>query len=661
MKPIRVARTILLTLLLACSASATTIDTATLLHEMTDLRAMAEFPSPAYTTRQFSSYDRASTTPSDAKTWFANDDWGKFIRSEKHDGRTEQVMAEMAGPGAIVRIWSANPGGTLRIYLDDGLQPIIETAMKDFVSGKFPGVPEPIACERGQGFNTYLPMPYAKLCKVTVEGPDTGKLYYHVDYRTYPAGTEIKTFAIDDLRVNDPLINSIVTEMQQPVQQAASFQMGKLPPGKGLNIKAAGPNAYTVFSVKVDPTRKDLDVALRSLLLEMTFDGEKTVQAPLGDFFGAAPGVNPFQSLPLQVNASGVMLSRWVMPFEKSASISIKNLGSSDVVLGISSSLKGYTWTDQSMHFHADYHVAYDYKTRPFSDWNVLNANGKGVFAGLSLALDNPMREWWGEGDEKIYVDGETFPSWFGTGSEDYFAYAWGSTQKYSHAYHSQARCDGPANYGRTSVNRFHILDRVPFEKALRFDLEQWHWKETQVNLAAVAYWYGLPGASSPQKDLKAEDLVVRPMPKYEPSHVPGVIEGESLHILEKTAQLSPQSWGGASGDEHLWWHDGPKPNDQIVLGFPVAKAGRYRVAGRFLKAHDYGVHQLFINDAKGPSINFYNPDAVYTDELDLGTFDLHEGENRLAVTCEGADPRATPAYLFSIDYLRLTPTDAKP
>ena len=31
-----------------------------------------------------------------------------------------------------------------------------------------------------------------------------------------------------------------------------------------------------------------------------------------------------------------------------------------------------------------------------------------------------------GEGDEKVYVDGETFPSHFGTGTEDYYGYAWG-------------------------------------------------------------------------------------------------------------------------------------------------------------------------------------------------------------------------------------------
>jgi len=83
-----------------------------LLAEMTDLVGMAEFPEPPYTCRQVSSYDRASKSPS--QDWFANADAGQFIRVEKAAGRDEFVMMDAEGPGAIVRIWSANPTGTIR-------------------------------------------------------------------------------------------------------------------------------------------------------------------------------------------------------------------------------------------------------------------------------------------------------------------------------------------------------------------------------------------------------------------------------------------------------------------------------------------------------------------------------------------------------------------
>ena len=87
---------------------------ARLLSEMVDLGGLCEFPDPPFVTRQFSSYARASKTPDNPNAWFANGDRGKYLRTEKTNGRTEYVMMDAKGPGAVVRLWSANPGGTLR-------------------------------------------------------------------------------------------------------------------------------------------------------------------------------------------------------------------------------------------------------------------------------------------------------------------------------------------------------------------------------------------------------------------------------------------------------------------------------------------------------------------------------------------------------------------
>ena len=97
-------------------------------------------------------------------------------------------MADMQGPGAIVRIWSPNPGGTLRIYSTAPHRPAIEAPMTDLLSGKHRFLPPPIAVGLSMGWNLYLPIPYAKSCKVTC---DKGGQYYHVNYRTYPAGTAV--------------------------------------------------------------------------------------------------------------------------------------------------------------------------------------------------------------------------------------------------------------------------------------------------------------------------------------------------------------------------------------------------------------------------------------------------------------------------------------
>ena len=83
------------------------------------------------------------------------------------------------------------------------------------------------------------------------------------------------------------------------------------------------------------------------------------------------------------------------------------------------------------------------------------------------MNIFNPTPAWWGEGDEKIYVDGEPFPSTIGTGTEDYFGYAWGDNHPYANPFHAQTRCDGPGSKGNTSNIRYQILDSVPFQKSV--------------------------------------------------------------------------------------------------------------------------------------------------------------------------------------------------
>jgi hypothetical protein len=389
----------------------------------------------------------------------------------------------------------------------------------------------------------------------------------------------------------------------------------------------------------------------------MTFDGDHTVVAPLGDFFGSAPGLNSYSSLPLIVTCDGRLESRWLMPFKTSAEIRLRNYGSSPVAVRCEIVSQQYMWTNASMLFHAKWRGEFDVPTEPKIDWNYLTAKGQGVFAGVALAIDNPVKTWWGEGDEKIYVDGEVFPSHFGTGTEDYFGYAWCFPERFTHAYHNQSRCDGPGNYGRTSVNRWHILDRIPFAQDFRFDMELWHWKNCRVNLAVTDYWYARPGGTDMFQGLSPTHVAVRPMAEYQAAKVPGAIEGESLKILSRVGTAEPQEWAETSGGFHLWWHGGQQPGDTLTLGFPVDQAGKYKLTAQFLKAADYGIAQVAINGtATGEPIDFYHDGVIVWGPVELGTFDLKAGENTIALTITGANAKAIRAYMVRLDYLLLTP-----
>jgi len=657
---ISVCALLLAGLLGPANAAATRITTASLIEEMIDLKGMAEFPEPFYTCRQFSSYDRKSESPDEE--WFANADRGQYLRVEDHQGRKEYVMMDADGPGAVVRIWSANPEGNLRIYLEGESQPVLTVPMADLLGGRYPGLPRPIGGEYSKGWNLYLPIPYSRHCKIT---SDKGDFYYHVNYRTYEPGTPIESFSLDVLSALEPRLKRLVTQLDSPratgmdeegVVEAFDFEVA---PGKTTVQRLWGPLAISGAGVRV--TAEDVEAALRGVILKVAFDGEPAVETPLGDFFGSAPGINAYATLPLGMTEAGELYSNWLMPFREEARIELINTTRATVALRGEVRLRPYRWNERSMHFHAKWRTEFDVPTRPMIDWNYLHATGRGVFAGVSFSIDNPVKDWWGEGDEKIYVDGETFPSHFGTGTEDYYGYAWCWPGLFTHAYHAQPRCTGPGNYGRTSVNRFHILDRIPFRQDFRFDMELWHWNaKCQVNLAVVAYWYARPGSKDGFQSIEASQAVVRPVSEYVVPRVEGALEGEAMDIIRVTGAVGPQDWDGLSAGRHLWWNAGMKPGDQLVVRFDGPKtAGRYRVIGHFLSARDYGIHQLTINGVTaGSPRDFYSPDVKSTGQVDLGVFDLRGGGNEFSATVVGANEQAVKAYMFGLDYLLLKPVD---
>ena len=635
----------------------------TLLQELTSLERLAMTPQPAYLTRQASSYDRRSTDPAvpTGENWFANADRNQILRVEDTPMGTEHVLLDVDGPGAVVRIWSANPneGGIVRIYLDHQPEPLFEMPLQVMLGGGTKPFLGPIAHTRASGWNSYLPIPYAKHCKITVSRPD---IYYHINYRTYADGTVVETLTPAALEAAMPAVRAAAGALAKPWERGAaptgplegtSYSV-TLAPGTSESLELDGPAAIreiTCRAAALDPEK-----ALRGLLLEIAFDGlPPMVIAPLGDFFGTAAGPNPYQSLSSGVLDDHTLYSRWVMPFQRSAELRVTNHTDAEVTLSGAVKTGPWTWNERSLYFHAGFRAVRDLPTRPFQDWNYLTVEGgPGRFAGVMLHITNPSRKWWGEGDEKIYVDGEAFPSHFGTGSEDYFGYAWCSPTLFTHAYHNQPRCDGPGNYGHTCVSRFHIIDDIPWNTAFRFDMEMWHSDDVLISQSVVAFWYGAAGTRSNHESLNPDLLTV---PTVEPiSGVPGAIEGEFMRVIEVTQgtvqrQSGPWDW---SRGEQIWWVE-PARGATLKLGFPVPEAGRYTVYGRFTKGPDYGGHALKINGVEAlQRTDFYSTDVEVTDEINLGEFDLQQGENLLEVICGRKNVKALPANMFGLDYLRL-------
>ena len=305
-------------LLLALAAPSITVES--LLREMTDYDTVARSPEPAYTCKQFSSYDRATKTPDDPKGWFANGDFSQYIRVETNQNRTENVMMDADGPGAIVRFWltTFSKKGNIRIYLDGTATPTITVPSFDFSNnGAWPaGKPlltlHPGAAPQGRGGNTlYLPIPYAKHCKVTWEEQEAKMpRYYQINYRTYSSGTNIETFRPGNYeRVN------------QMLAHPPSFTGGKevtlnqtIEPGKEATVALpSGAAAVRLLELRTDAG------SLRTLVLRAEFDGEETIWCPVGDFFGSGVGLNALDGWYRTVTKDGVLTCRW--EFETSSLI----------------------------------------------------------------------------------------------------------------------------------------------------------------------------------------------------------------------------------------------------------------------------------------------------------------------------------------------------
>lgn len=669
------------------SSGSNAISMRTLLDEMTNRANYARMPAPSYRCLQSSSYDRATTTPTDEATWFANDDQNHYLRVEGRGGRKEWVMMEHEGPGAIVRIWSANPAGTLRVYVDGQKEPVLEGEMTELLGGRGRITP-PLSAERSKGWNLYLPIPFASSCKVT---SDKDGFYYHVDYRAYPQGARVESFRADSLEAEAKAITLAQKLLTAPGSRTpmltakkinpASGNGDELGPGEAVQLSSErGPMAVTQLWVDVGPrgsfvgsNKEEIESAMRSLIVEMEFDGEKTVWCPLGDFFGSGVGLNEYEDWWRTVKDSGLLTCRWIMPFRTSATVRLVNRGTRAVRPALRVAFDPWTWDERSMHFWSTWHAEYPIHTREGAgtrDWNYVEISGKGVYMGDVLSVMNPVETWWGEGDEKIYVDGEKFPSHIGTGTEDYYGYAWCWPARFSGPFHAQVRCDGEAkrtNLGHTTVTRSRGLDAIPFSTSLKFDMEVWHWKQCDMAYAATTYFYALPGASTnrePQLQAATGPIPQAPLPPP-PMKIAGAFELEGEKALtspgvEWSAQeMDGFARGSWSGEGQLWLR-AKKIGDWAEFRIPTAEKGPVRVTLHATRSWDYATVQCSLNGAKaGDPIDLCSGEHKVepTGPIDLGTATARNGEIVLRLTITGTNPKAEkPGTYFGVDCVVLTP-----
>ena len=244
-------------------------------------------------------------------------------------------------------------------------------------------------------------------------------------------------------------------------------------------------------------------------------ESEPSVECPVGDFFCMGWGsYAQLNSLAVCVNPGSAFNCYWTMPFRKKCKITMENTGDADRMTLFYQI--DYTLTDvpdDAAYFHAQFRRLNPNIT---SDYTIVDGiKGKGHYVGVYMAWGVHNNGWWGEGEIKFFMDGDTkYPTICGTGTEDYFCGSYDFDTRTENQYgveevnytefstpytglHQVIRGDGHYNVmQRFGMYRWHIPDPVRFEKDLKITIQDLGWRQggrylaQKSDIASVCFWY---------------------------------------------------------------------------------------------------------------------------------------------------------------------------
>jgi hypothetical protein len=409
----------------------------------------------------------------------------------------------------------------------------------------------------------------------------------------------------------------------------------------------------------------------RDYILRIYWDGSDhpSVEAPIGDFFGVAMGVDaPMSGAPVQSVSRGLSRnSWWYMPFNQSAKVTLANLRSPDSYQGTNVPLRHqnrvYYYVDYQAYREPIKDIRYFHarfiETEPAERGKpvtLLDVEGEGHYVGVVMGNRSRTPGWFGEGDDIFTVDGRL--SHVGTGTEDYFCGAWG-LRVFNEPYFGCPLMEGREIGDRISLYRFHVLDPIPFRKSFKFEIEHWPWISEFPNtgrdyFSSLGFWYQ-NGIHKPWPRLD-RPLSAGP---WDPAkgrwHVQGALEAEDLGIAGFKSQKGEAGrperqflMPNQSGDYMLQFDPGAA--GEVSLSVPCEAAGVYDLSVYYLRAPDYGIVSLAVNGRPaGDPIDLYRAfvemfprDVWPPQEYVYPGVELREGLNVLTFSVNGKNPEST-------------------
>jgi hypothetical protein len=391
----------------------------------------------------------------------------------------------------------------------------------------------------------------------------------------------------------------------------------------------------------------------QEMLLRIYYDGSDKpgVEAPLGDFFGCCFGKRTeLISLPVVVEDGDSYNCFWHMPFRKSIRIEVVNESVKDLRLLYYNVdwIKKDSMPEDTPYFYAQYKQ--EYPVEQGKDYVLLETEGKGHYVGTVMAVRTRSPAWFGEGDEKIYIDGEQKASIWGTGTEDYFLSAFGlkkcSTPYFGTAYFDQWGIIG----GHTAAYRWHVSDPIVFNKSIKVTMEHFgwmspdenpenkmnSWNERQDDYSSVAFWYQ---TGTPTFSARAPHAKERKLPSLERVQVLAKDFSDAKH--HGPGDASAQAMGELYDQPQLFYRPESPDKGWVEIPIEVKKKEPLRLVLSCTRAPDYGRYQAYLDGVKiGKPMELYN-DKVDNFEFQPLDFWPEPGTYTLRLECVGKSAKS--------------------
>ena len=474
---------------------------ASILSDAADMRTLATPVAAGASSEMFSSCsDTGKVILANLAPKITGDmDHGFFKEVVEDSNGVRATLSEFDGPGAVTWVWSANPVGTVGLFIDGQATPALKMPFADFLGGRFLPVRDPYASVTSLGHNLHFPIVHAKHCKLVLWVPrrtDLSELYYQVAWQSLPSTSAIHPFDVDEIGRNSRLLGQLARRiLSASKSNGPLFAEGTtsktiecfVEPAQTVEVfRATGASA--IVAMKFTGRSK---ADLKGLWVGGVWDGVEAVHAPLHMLAGVSANVEDTASLPATVDGSQITL-RWFMPFSTACRVVASNAASRARQVTVDVWTQPIDPSRYPLRFHARFLQNIGLRTDGCEVLTLAECDGPGRIVGCVLGVDSRSDVWWGEGDHLIWLDEHSRPAWHGTGTEDYFGFAWCSQGLFNHPFRGQTRVAGSRSHRIAQMHRYHILDQLPFQRWGRFQFESWGLGKGEMDWTTSVMWYAM-------------------------------------------------------------------------------------------------------------------------------------------------------------------------